>query len=458
MIVWSVALRTGPSVPVRDRDSGMAEKSETQETVGLERSERADEAIEKERTLPAKTLDFWFDYTCPFAYLGSTQARSVAARMGVPLTYRPLLLGGVFKGVGTPQNLFATRGSARTAHEAADMQRWAARFGVTLKMPASHPMRSVEALRATLAVGIDPAVVDGFYRAYWVEGRPISSPEVITEVVSSAGHDAAAVLERIEEQGIKDDLRARTEQAIALGIFGVPTWIVDGEHLYWGQDRLTFVEGKRPRPSTQAAPAKASSKRRLEVYWDFSSPFAYLGAMQVAALAERTGATVDWHPILLGGLFRAIGTPDVPLATFPEAKQRHMLKDLHRWAAFWRVPFRFPSRFPMHSLKALRTYVALPEERRAHFRDATFRAAWAEDRDITDDAVLAECVADEAAARDAFARANSEEVKSSLRASTERAASRGVFGVPTFIVGDELFWGQDRLELVEAALRTTDAG
>src|SRR5262249_30759538 len=157
-------------------------------------------------------LDFWFDYTCPFAYLGSTQAPALAERMGVPLTYRPLLLGGVFKAVGTAQNLFATRGPARSAHEANDMARWAKRFGVELRMPAGHPLRSVEALRATLATGIDPAVITGFYRAYWVEGRPISSREVIAEVLGQAGHDVDAVLAKIETAEIKDDLKRRTDE------------------------------------------------------------------------------------------------------------------------------------------------------------------------------------------------------------------------------------------------------
>lgn len=420
------------------------------EAQGDDASAREPEAIEPGRTLPARSLDFWFDYTCPFAYLGSTQAPALAARMGVPLTYRPLLLGGVFKALGTPQNLFASRGPARTAHEANDMARWAKRFGVELTMPAGHPMRSVEALRATLATDVDPRVVDGFYRAYWARGRPISSPEVIADVVAGAGHDPAKVLALIETDAIKDDLRRRTDEAIARGIFGVPAWIVDGTHLYWGQDRIAFVEGVRPSETpARAAPAE---QRTLEVFWDFSSPFAYLAAMQVDAIAQRAGAKVVWHPILLGGLFRSIGTPEVPLATFPEAKQRYILADLHRWAAWCRLPFRFPSRFPTHSLKALRLYLALPEDRRAHFREATFRACWADDRDITDENVLAECVGDEAIAREALARVGSEEVKAALRASTESAAARGVFGVPTFIVDGELYWGQDRLELVLDAL------
>jgi 2-hydroxychromene-2-carboxylate isomerase len=410
-------------------------------------------AIEAGRTLPARSLDFWFDYTCPFAYLASTQAPALAARMGVPLTYRPILLGGVLRAVKSPQNLFATRGAARAAHDANDMARWAKRLGVPLRMPAGHPLRSVEALRATLVTGVDPAVIDGFYRAYWVDNRPISTPEVIREVLGEAGHDAEAALAKIEGDDVKEDLRRRTDEGVALGMFGVPAWVVDGEHLYWGQDRMHFVEGARRPRAARPIPA---SPRTLEVYWDFSSPFAYFGVSQVEALARRTGARVVWRPVLLGGLFRAIGTPDVPIATFSEAKQRYTMKDLHRWAEYWKMPFRFPTRFPTHSLKALRLYLALEgEERRARFRDAAFRAYWAGDRDITDDAVLAECVGDEALAREAFARASGDEVKAALRASSEEAAARGVFGVPTFVVEGELFWGQDRLDLVEDALLAT---
>ena len=108
----------------------------------------------------------------------------------------------------------------------------------------------------------------------------------------------------------------------------------------------------------------------------------------------------------------------------------------------------------------MRIYLALPEARRASYRDAVFRAAWADDRDITDLAVLSACIGDDAITRDAIAKSETDEVKAELRRSTDHAVEQGVFGVPTFVVSRgeaarELFWGQDRLDLVEEALATS---
>ncbi len=190
-----------------------------------------------------RTVDFWFDYSCPYAYLGSTQVESIAARTGVPVTLRPMLLGGVFRAAGTAQNLSQTLSPQKALHNVLDMVRWAKLFGVPLiTPPADHPFRTVEALRATLLVNVDPNVVHGFYRAYWVEGRRPSEPDVMREVLTAAGHDADAVLAKLDDDAVKNDLRARTDEAIALGIFGAPTFVVNGKDLYWGQDRIAFVE------------------------------------------------------------------------------------------------------------------------------------------------------------------------------------------------------------------------
>jgi len=191
--------------------------------------------------------------------------------------------------------------------------------------------------------------------------------------------------------------------------------------------------------------------RTLEIYWDFSSPFAYLGSMQAEALAKRTGAALVWRPMLLGGVFKTIGQADVPLMTWSQAKQRYYYEDMMRWAAYWGVPFKFPSSFPTNSLKALRTYLALPEDRQPAFREKAFRAYWAEDRNIADDAVLRDLVGADGDA--VLARTQDPAVKKALVDATQKAVEAGVFGAPTWVVdGMELFWGQDRIPLVERAL------
>jgi 2-hydroxychromene-2-carboxylate isomerase len=186
-----------------------------------------------------RSFEFWFDYSCPYAYLASTQVASLAARTGARAVYSPMLLGGVFRAVGTSQRLFAELSPAKAHHNALDMRRWAKLFDVTLTMPSAHPFRTVEALRATLLADVDPRVVEGFYRAYWVEGRPPSDETTMRDVLGAAGHDGSAILAGLDS--MKDELRRRTDEAIALGIFGAPAFVVDGE-MYWGQDRLDFVE------------------------------------------------------------------------------------------------------------------------------------------------------------------------------------------------------------------------
>lgn len=200
-----------------------------------------------------RRLELWFDYSCPYAYLASTQAEALARRNDVELRWKPFLLGGVFRANGTPQNLSNVLSPAKAKHNALDLHRWAAAFDVPFAgFPAGHPYRTVEALRATLLCEIDPRVVHAFYRAYWIEGLSPSQPAVLRDVLASAGRDAAAIdaiVARLDEPAIKDDLRARTDEAIALGIFGAPAWVVrwPGESaraplVFWGQDRIEFVE------------------------------------------------------------------------------------------------------------------------------------------------------------------------------------------------------------------------
>jgi 2-hydroxychromene-2-carboxylate isomerase len=400
-----------------------------------------------------KRVAFYYDFSCPYAYLASTQIEAVAARGHAQLEWRPMLLGGVFRAVGTPDVPAMIPAKARLNH--LDMHRWADHLGVPLVMPPGHPNRTVLALRATLAAEAEiPRASHALFRAYWALGRDLSRPEVVREALDEAGLDGAALVARAEEPAIKDALRARTDEAVAQGVFGAPSFVVtDGEQrdLHWGQDRMFFLEG-----ASHLAPEPTGPTVVPEVsfFFDVSSPFAYLAATQIEAVAAGSGARVRWRPFLLGALFKGIGTPDVPLFTLSQAKQRFVGADLDRWAAHHGVPLRFPSRFPMNTVKALRLLVQLPDGQRSALALALFRAYWADDRDIGDDAELAAIAAsvglDGAAL---LAGAKSDAVKDQLKVATAEAAAAGLCGAPSFLVGDLLFWGQDRLLFVDKALR-----
>lgn len=196
------------------------------------------------------------------------------------------------------------------------------------------------------------------------------------------------------------------------------------------------------------------SERRLTFYYDFSSPWSYLGSTQVERVARESGAVVEWRPILLGALFKALGTSLVPLYEQPQARQRYQGRDLHHWADHWGVPFRFPSNFPTNSVTALRLVLAAGDQDLPRLCHAIYRAYWSEDKDITDREVLARLASDLGLDGPALvARTEDPAIKTRLREYTDGAVARGVFGVPTFFIGDTLVFGQDRFDFIAAALR-----
>ncbi len=196
--------------------------------------------------------------------------------------------------------------------------------------------------------------------------------------------------------------------------------------------------------------------KRIDFYFDLSSPYSYLAATQLDPLAARNHAIVQWKPIVLAAVFKNTGNV-MPAACAPKAT--YMLTDLGRWAAHYGVPFRFNSRFPINAIRAMRMIVAAglasgSELGHPGLGQALFHAAWAEDRDLTDDAELRKIAQGLGLPADALlAACDTQPVKDRLRAFGDEALARGVFGAPTLFVGDELFWGNDRLDFVEAALR-----
>lgn len=192
----------------------------------------------------------------------------------------------------------------------------------------------------------------------------------------------------------------------------------------------------------------------IEFLFDVGSPTTYLAHRRLPAIAERTGATVDYVPVLLGGIFKATGNAS-PVAV--PAKGAWMFADMARFATREGIELRPNPHFPINTITLMRVATGLrgrPEF--AAYVDAVFDAMWARPRDLGDAGEVAAVLA--AAGLDAnalLALAGDEDVKAALKTATEDAVARGVFGCPTFFVRGEMFFGQDRLDWVEAAVATS---
>jgi 2-hydroxychromene-2-carboxylate isomerase len=188
---------------------------------------------------------------------------------------------------------------------------------------------------------------------------------------------------------------------------------------------------------------------RLSFWHEYASTYSYLAAARIGALAHARGVAVDWRPFLLGPLFaQQQGMKDSPFNVEP-VKGRYMWRDMERLCARYDLPFRRPAIFPQHTLLVARVAtVAAREGWIARFSPLVYRANFAEGRTLSDAAVVADLIAEAGLAPDAvLATAQSEEVKSALRATGEEAERLGIFGAPSFTTADgELFWGHDRME------------
>lgn len=188
-----------------------------------------------------KTVEFFFDFGSPASYLAYKRVPGLAARTGATVDYRPMLLGGVFKATG---NASPAAVPAKGRWMNADLARWARRHGVAFNRNPFFPINTLQLMRGAAGLQGDPrfmAYCDAVFDAMWLEPRNLGEAAEVAAVVRRAGIDPDDFAALIARDDVKARLKATTEEAVARGAFGAPTFFVDGE-LYFGQDRMDFVE------------------------------------------------------------------------------------------------------------------------------------------------------------------------------------------------------------------------
>lgn len=188
-----------------------------------------------------ESIDFFYDIGSPYSYLCATQIDGVARKHGREVSWRPMLLGAVFKATG---NEMPARVPAKAKWMLADLQMWAESYGVPFAFPASFPPNTVKAMRACVFAAERGKVRElslALFEGYWAHGIDPSSEDGLRKAAAIAGLDANEVLAGIDTQAVKDALRKSTDEAIARGVFGAPAMLV-GEHLFWGNDRLGLLD------------------------------------------------------------------------------------------------------------------------------------------------------------------------------------------------------------------------
>ena len=202
-------------------------------------------------------IEFFFDCSSPWTYLAWHNIQPIAKEFGAPITWRPILVGGIFNTVNP--SVYAQREKPvplKARYMKKDLADWARSAGLAIKMPPTvFPVNSVKAMRGCIWLGNEKMVpfARAVFEAYWGDDRDISQDAVLTEICSKVGIDPAQFLAGIGDQAIKDQLKANTEEVMARGAFGSPTIYLDKTDMYFGNDRLPLIREALARLKARAA-------------------------------------------------------------------------------------------------------------------------------------------------------------------------------------------------------------
>jgi len=184
---------------------------------------------------------FFYDFTSPYTYLASTRVDEIAARTGAEIAWIPVLLGGIMKATGNQPPAMLP---ARALYMPRDLARWAALYGVPFRMSPHFPINTLGALRAACALAAERPerhrlFADACFRAAWADGRDLGDRAVLTSL--AAEEDRAFVSEAMDAPRWKEALKRNTEEAVAAGAFGAPTFVIGDDELFFGNDRLELL-------------------------------------------------------------------------------------------------------------------------------------------------------------------------------------------------------------------------
>ncbi|CAI8306656.1 MAG: 2-hydroxychromene-2-carboxylate isomerase [Rhodospirillaceae bacterium] len=194
----------------------------------------------------SKTIDFYFDFASPASFLGYTQIEGIAERTGAALVWKPMLLGGVFKATGNASPVLIPA-KGRWMND--DIMRWAQRHGTSIIYPEGFPLNTLALMRGAVGYQLREGqgrfrlYVDLIYRAIWQRQIDLRDAENLAGLLRDNGFDPDAFLLMVAEPEIKQALIAATEAAVERGVFGAPTFFVDGV-MHFGQDRMDWVEAE----------------------------------------------------------------------------------------------------------------------------------------------------------------------------------------------------------------------
>jgi len=447
-----------------------------------------------------RILRFCYDIICPYAYLASLQIEHIAKQCHAELEFVPVLLGGIYQANRAPQG---KDGSASQPMSDAkrkiierDLLRMAWRNNVVaplkgwdvIKKKRDHFRRvSLPAMRIlSAAEGEDRRhLTHLFYSAFWQDGKDISEDTILRKIVMSY-YKKETVSDHLMgySKEASNKLREATEKAVLDGAFGVPTFFIQQsltcqQQLVFGFDRLFLVArllGRKdiiPLRLTNRPNTKTRLKKKLTFYYDFSSPWAFIANQRLQLLRKKyslptskVDIELEYVPILLGALFKQLGTANAPLLGLSPNKQMYNSMDLTYWRECVQelqqrnhdttqqvsAKVQWPNTFPIRTVLPLRCAIQQP-----NLRNLLYQAAWQQNRNIGDIVTLFQVLCTQISESEASKLIReckeNKQIKQILFQNTKRAYENGACGVPSFQVDDgEIIFGQDRLNVVEDLL------